>query len=134
MAMLFTILPIVLLLIFLCIGVFLITPELRMKLFLWQGNQNKARQILESLLEQNPERINLYRKLAEIYYLENRRDRRALRIFEIILKLKVDFPWRDELYTIIAKHYIQEGRKDAEAIRVIERAVDKEMRRMQATV
>ena len=131
--MLFTILPIILILIFLFIGIVLITPELRMKLYLWQGDQNKARKMLESLLDQNPDRIGLYLKLGEIYYMENRRDRKAMRVFELILKLKADFPYRDDIYTIVAKHYIQEGRKDSEAIRLIERAVDGEMNRFKAT-
>lgn len=126
----FTVVPIVLIIVFLITGVALLSPELRLRFHLWQGNHNKARVMLETFLEQNPERIGLYKKLAEIYYLENRRDRRALRIFELIIKLKVDFPWRDEIYTIVAKQYIQEGRKDGEAIRLIERAVDGEMRRL----
>lgn len=111
-----------------------ILPELRANILIWRGKEREARKLLETLLEQDPAKIKLYTKLAKIYYLENRRDRRALRIFEMILRFRIPFEWRDELYTILAKHYIVEGRKDTEAIRLIEKAVDKEMSRMKGPV
>jgi tetratricopeptide (TPR) repeat protein len=128
--MLYVLLPIVLLALFLIIGVLWFTPELRVRILLWQGNDRKARKILEYLLEQNPERINLYRQLGEIYYLENRRDKRALRVFEIIVKLKIPFRFREEILPLVAKYYVDEGRKDSEAIKLIEKAVSKELRRL----
>jgi len=123
-------LPIVLFILSLGAGILWFTPEYRANYWLWQGNDRKAGKLLESLIEQSPEKLHLYRKLARIYYLENRRDRRALKVFELILRFKIPFEWRDELYTLVAKHYIIEGRKDNEAIRLIERAVDKELKRM----
>ncbi len=127
MEMSFFILPIVLLTLFLIVGIFWFTPELRANYFLWRGNEHKARKLFEYLLNQNPEKLNLYRKLAQIYYMGNRRDKKALKIFEIILKLKIPFEWKDEILPVIAKHYIIEGRKDSEAIKLIEKAVDKEL-------
>ncbi len=111
-------------------GIVLFTPEQRANLLIWRGKSARARNLLESLLQQNPEKMQLYRKLARIYYLENRRDRKAVKIFEFIVKFKIPFEWRDELYTVIAKHYIVEGRKDTEAIRLIEKAVNKELKRL----
>ncbi len=109
------------------------SPDLRINYLVWRGNDKKARLLIESILNQNPERLNLYHKLAKIYYLENRRDKKALRIYETILKLKVPFEWRDELYTIVAKHYVMEGRKDTDAIRILEKAIDKEIIRTKRT-
>ncbi len=123
-------LPIILFGITLIFGLFWLSPEFRANFWIWRGNERKASPILEALVEQNPEKLHLYHKLARIYYLDNRRDKRALRIFELILRFRVPFEWRDELYTIVAKHYIIEGRKDADAIKLIERAVDKELKRM----
>lgn len=127
--MIYILLPIILLIIFLIIGVIWFTPEFRVKVLLWQGKDRKARKILEYLLDQNPERINLYRQLGEIYYLENRKDKKALRVFEIIIKLKIPFQWKDEILPLVAKFYVEEGRKDSEAIKLIEKAVDKELKR-----
>lgn len=126
------VLPIVLLVSSLIFGIIWLSPELRASIWLWRGNDRKAGRILESLVQQSPEKLQVYRKLAKIYYLENRRDRRAMKVFELILRFKIPFEWRDELYTLVAKHYIIEGRKDAEAIKLIERAVDKELKRMKS--
>jgi tetratricopeptide (TPR) repeat protein len=128
--MLYTLLPIFLLIVFLGIGIFWFVPELRVKLLLWQGKDRRARKMLEYLLEQNPERVNLYRKLGQIYYLENRRDKKAIRLFEIIIKLKIPFQWREDILPIVAKYYVEEGRKDSEAIKLIEKAVEKEIKRL----
>ncbi len=123
-------LPGILLMMSLVFGLMWFSPELRANFWIWRGNDRKAGQLFESLIAQDPARLHLYPKLARIYYLENRRDKRALRTFELILRYKVPFEWRDELYTVVAKHYIIEGRKDTDAIRFIERAVDKELKRM----
>jgi len=111
-------------------GVALFIPEVRAQFLLMRGNEKGARVLLERMLERNPEKLTLYRKLAKIYYMENRRDRRAMKAFELILRLKIPFESRDDLYTIVARHYIDEGRKDSEAIRLIEKAVDKEMKKL----
>jgi len=123
-------LPLVLIFICMVAGIVLFTPEARARLLLMRGDEKGACIIWEGLLERNPEKLSLYRKLAKIYYIENRRDKRALKAFELILKLKIPFEWRDDLYTIMAKHYIVEGRKDSEAIRIIEKAVSKEMKKL----
>ncbi|MFQ6113111.1 MAG: tetratricopeptide repeat protein [bacterium] len=128
--MIYIFLPVGLLIVFLVIGVIWLTPELRVKILLWQGKDRRARRVLEYLLEQNPERLNLYRKLGEIYYLENRRDKKAIRIFEIILKLRIPFQWREEILPIVARYYVEEGRKDSEAIKLVEKAVEKELKRL----
>lgn len=128
--MTFIIVPIIFLVIFLALGVVWFSPELRGNYWLWRGQMKKARKIFEMLIDQNPARMNLYRKLGKIYYLENRRDKRALKIFEIILRLKIPFEWKDEILTEVAKFYIIEGRKDAEAIKLIEKAVDREIKQL----
>lgn len=128
--MVLTIIPIVVIVAALLIGFAGFSPELRANFLLWRGRERKARRIFEYLLELNPEKLSLYRKLAKIYYFEKRRDRKALRIFEIILKLKIPFEWRDEILSEVAKYYIIEGRKDSEAIKLIERAVDNEIKRL----
>ncbi len=108
-----------------------LSPELRANYLFWRGQNRKARKIYEALLERHPEKLNLYRKLGKIYYLENRRDKKALKIFELIIRLKIPFEYRDDIMLDVAKYYIIEGRKDTEAIKLIERAVDKEIKRLE---
>ncbi|HEX9654453.1 MAG TPA: hypothetical protein VGA99_12145 [bacterium] len=124
------IVPIVFLVVFLAIGLVWFSPELRGDFFLWRGQIRKARKIYEPLMDQNPEKLSLYKKLAKIYYLENRRDKKALRLFEVIIRLRIPFEWKDEIVTEVAKHYVTEGRKDAEAIKLIEKAVDREIKQL----
>lgn len=127
---LFVLLPILIIVLLVIVAVTWISSENKIKYLMWRGNYFKARQILEPLLAENPERLSLYRHLAEIYYFENRKDKRALRIFEIILRLKIPFQWRNEIYPLVAKYYISEGRTDSEALEIIERAVEKELIRI----
>jgi len=114
------------------LGAVWMIPEVRASYYLRRGKTRRARKIYETLLERNPEKLQLYRKLGEIYYLENRQDKKALRLFEIILKLKIPFQWKDDISTLVAKYYIMEGRKDTEAIKLIEKTVDKELKRMKS--
>ena len=126
----FVLLPIVIIVLLIIIAVTWISSENKIKYLMWRGNYRKARQILEPLLAENPERLSLYRHIAEIYYFENRKDKRALRIFEIILRLKIPFQWKNEIFPLVAKYYISEGRTDSEALEIIEQAVEKEMTRI----
>ncbi|MFQ5636840.1 MAG: tetratricopeptide repeat protein [bacterium] len=114
----------------LAMGIVWLTPGLRGNLLLWTGRERRARKLFEAELEQHPEKITLYKKLAKIYYLQNRRDKRALRVFDIILNLKIPFEWREEIQTEVAKYYIIQGRKDTTAIKLIEKAVDLEIEKL----
>ncbi|MFQ5707788.1 MAG: tetratricopeptide repeat protein [bacterium] len=125
--MIFIVLPMVLIALFLGVGVIWFSPEIKVKFYLWRGNNRKARKLLEYLLEQDPQRINLYTSLAEIYYSENRIDKKALKLFDLILKLQVPFQWKKEILPLVAKYYIAEGRTDSEATQLIERAVANEL-------
>jgi len=123
-------LPVILIAFFIIAGVVGFSPELRLKIHLWRGNDRNARKILERLLDKTPERIELYPHLGRIYYHANRRDRRAIKVFETILLMKIPFQWRNDILPLVAKYYIQEGRRDSEAIRLIEKAVETELDRL----
>jgi len=124
------ILPVVLIGIFLVLGITWFSPEMRLKFLLWRGKERKAGKLIEHMIERNPERINLYGPLGKIYFLENRRDKKAVKVFETILQLKIPFQWREAILPIVAKYYIREGRKDSDAINVIEKAVESELDRL----
>jgi len=125
----FIFLPIVILAL-LVIAAAWFSPEYKIRYLMWRGNYRKARKIIEPLLAENPERLSLYRHLAEIYYFENRKDKQALRIFEIILRLKIPFQWKNEIFPLVAKYYISEGRTDSEALEIVEKAVERELLRI----
>lgn len=95
-----------------------------------RGNYRKARKILEPLLADNPDRLKFYRHLAEIYYFENRKDKKALKVYETILRLNIPFQWKNEILPLVAKFYISQGRTDGDAIELIEKAVQKELSRI----
>ena len=113
---------------FILLSLFMIRflPEVRLWLLLRAKKPGEASKLLEQLLAKNPSQVNLYGKLGKIYFLQNRRDGRALKNFEIILKLQVPFQWRDEILPLVAMHYVSEGRRDWEAIQLLEKAVQKE--------
>ena len=113
---------------FLVLGVVRFSPELRANYLYWRGYGRKARKLFETLLDESPEKANLYRKLAAIYYQEQRRDHRAYRIYEMVLKLKLPFEWRHEIRLELAHHYINQGRRDPEAIRLIEKALNHQLK------
>lgn len=118
---------VVLLILSVVAGAIWYTPENRIKYLMWRGNYHKARKVIEPFLEENPHKLHLYRHLAEIYFFEKRRDKKALRVFETILRLKIPFQWKSEILPLVAKYYISQGRTDSEAIEIIERAVEKEL-------
>ena len=126
----FVLLPIVVIVLLVIIAITWISPEHKIKYLMWRGSYLKARKMIEPLLAENPERLSLYQHLAEIYYFENRKDKRALKVFEIILRLKIPFQWQTEILPLVAKYYISEGRTDSEALEIIEKAVEKELLRI----
>lgn len=128
--MILIVVPVLLMLVFLILGLIWFTPEFRANILFWQGKREEARKIYECILRENPEKVGLYRKLAQIYCMQDRCDRKAIKVFEIILKLKVRFQWEDQIVPAVARHYIAEGRKDSEAIRLMEKAVKIELERV----
>jgi tetratricopeptide (TPR) repeat protein len=94
----------------------------------WRKDHLAAVKAFEKLLERNPEKINVYAPLAELYLRLGRRDERALKVYKMVLQLNLATPKRDEINAIVAQKYLAEGRTDSEVIDVLESALKSELR------
>jgi tetratricopeptide (TPR) repeat protein len=92
-------------------------------------NHLAALKAFEKLLERNPQKVNLYAPLAELYLRLGRHDERALKIYKMVLQLNLATPKRDEINAIVAQKYLAEGRTDSEVIEVLENALKAESRK-----
>ncbi|MFQ6114971.1 MAG: tetratricopeptide repeat protein, partial [bacterium] len=106
------------------VGILVFSPTTRARLYLLSGKNNRAAYIYERLLSKSPGRVKLYPLLADIYLLENRRDERALKVFEMVLRLNLTAKNKPEINSIVANHYLSEGRTDAHAIQIMERELN----------
>ncbi|MFQ5707469.1 MAG: tetratricopeptide repeat protein [bacterium] len=105
-------------------GVLTFSPATRARLYLLQGKYENAARIYEKMLLRHPGKIKLYPVLANIYLLENRRDEKALKVFEMVLRLNLTTQQQREINTIMANHYLTQGRTDDDAIKIMERELD----------
>ncbi len=109
-------------------GVYLFSPTVRARLYLIQGNYLKAADVYEKVLSKKPEKVALYPILANIYLLENRRDPRAIQVFEMVLKLNLLTSRTAEINSIVSDHYLTVGRTDRNVIAVMEQELSKKMK------
>jgi tetratricopeptide (TPR) repeat protein len=79
------------------------SPFARAQLYWKIGKFDLAAKIYEKLLLQNPGRIKLYLRLAEIYLALDRRDAQALRIFKTIHKLNLQTPLQKRIGMVLAR-------------------------------
>ena len=112
-------------------GVLIGSPAARARLYLLQGDYEKAAQIYERLLDKRPTRLKLYPVLANIYLLEGRTDEQAIKVFKMILQLNLLSHRHDDINAIVAQRFLSEGRKDHDAINVMEEALAVEMRKLE---
>lgn len=105
-------------------GGLIFSPTIRARLYLMQGKYNQAALLYERILNKNPEKLKLYPQLANIYLLENRKDEKAIKVFELILKLNLFTQKKKEINSIVAGHYLAQNRTDIDAIKIMERELD----------
>jgi len=111
------------------LGFFAFSALGRARLHLLRGNYAAAAQIYESVLKRHPGRVKLYPLLAKIYLFMGRRDQEAMKIYKMLLQLKLSARHRDEINAIVAQSYLTEGRADADAVEVLEHELKLEQRR-----
>ena len=109
------------------VGVVLVSPGMRARFYMLQGNYQRAIAIFEKQLTRNPGRVKIYLDLAQAYLLENRKDEKAVQAFEMVLRLNLRTRQKDEIVTIVANHYLREGRTDPEALKLMEKALGSEL-------
>ncbi len=93
----------------------------------WRKNHLAAVKAFEKLLERNPQKVNVYAPLAELYLRLGRHDERALKVYKMVLQLNLATRKRDEMNAIVAQKYLAEGRTDSEVIDVLESALKSEL-------
>lgn len=116
------------------VGVLVFSPAARARLYLWQGKPRKSAALVEKALLRNPTHHKLYALLAHIYLTENRRDDRAIRVFEKVLRLQVPTRHTTTITSILADHYLTQGRVDDDAIQILERELDSRLRTLDSKV
>ncbi len=85
--------------------------------------------IYERLIEKQPERLELYPKLARLYLLTNKRHDFALYIYKTIVQLKLEMENRDKITTILTQAYLKEATPDSDAIQLLENLLKEEQSR-----
>ncbi len=85
--------------------------------------------IYERMLEKQPERLELYPKLARLYLLTDKRHDFALNVFKTIVQLKLEIENRDKITTILTQAYLKEATPDSDAIQLLESLLKEEQGR-----
>ncbi len=113
-------------------GYLIISPSLRARLHLLQGNIIQAMTIYEKRIAKNPGQIKYYGKLAQACVQLGRRDEFALKIYQIVLQLNLlNQALREKINGIVAQYYLAEGRHDKDALVVLEEALAYELHKQQ---
>jgi tetratricopeptide (TPR) repeat protein len=112
------------------VGLLFFSPVTRARFHLLQGKYDRAEVLYEKMLEKHPGKIKIYPVLANIYLLKSRRDDRALKLYETILRLNIPTNKREAINSILATHYLTQGRTDMSAIQILEKELDTKMRKL----
>ncbi|RMD85998.1 MAG: tetratricopeptide repeat protein [Calditrichaeota bacterium] len=110
--------------------IWMTSPNLRARVYLSRGNYDRAALIYEKQLIKHPDRVYYYATLANIYLMANRRDEKALKVYEKTLKLNLYTQFKEIISSILANYYLQEGRTDEYALNLMEKALNNKLRRI----
>lgn len=108
------------------IGMVVFLPTMRARYYLLLRNYAAAVEIYEKLLAKDPNQLNLYSALANLYLLLKRYDERAMTVYKMILQQDIAAPRREEINSYVAQHYLNEGRTDSDAIEAMEKSLKAE--------
>jgi tetratricopeptide (TPR) repeat protein len=104
------------------LGLFIVSPTGRGRLYRWQGDYIAAALLYERMIAQKPDRAKLYSALAEIYLRLKRDDSAAMRVFEKVLALNLPTRHRAELHAIVTQQDRHESREPQRASEMISAA------------
>jgi len=79
----------------------LLFPEVRARIYLLQGNYYRACQLYESILKRQPEKSKVYITLANLYLLKNRKDDKALQVYQNALQVEMDMTTRNKIAALV---------------------------------
>lgn len=112
------------------LGVILLSTDLRARFYLFRGRNAEAAQLYEKKLARHPGKTGLYAKLANAYLLLGRRDEQALKVYKMVLQLKLRTKNYDAINALVAQSYLAESKTDANMIEVLENALKAERRKL----
>jgi tetratricopeptide (TPR) repeat protein len=84
-------------------GIFQYSSTVRAQAFLLMGNFQRAALVYEKQLRRDPQNVDLYPRLAEIYLRTDRTDAAALQVYENTLRLNLATANRDKLFALITQ-------------------------------
>jgi tetratricopeptide (TPR) repeat protein len=112
------------------LAVMLLFPTARAKLYLFQKKYDKARNIYERMLDQNPERINLYITLANIYMNEKRKDEIAVRVFEKAIEANASSHFKKQIRPILSQYYLDRQKISNSSLNLLEASLEDELKNL----
>lgn len=90
------------------VGLLIFSPVSRAKALALSRNYAAAVEIYEAVLKSAPGRMGLYKELADLYVLLNRRDKRALQVYKTVLQFDLKAKKRHEIELIVSQNYMGE--------------------------
>ncbi len=111
------------------LGFIFFSPGMRARYHIFRNNHATAVAIYERVLARHPQRTKLYPLLANLYLLLDRRDEQAMKVYKMVLQLKIPIRNRDQINSIVAQNYLNEGRIDSDGIEVLENKLKTERQR-----
>ena len=108
----------------------LLSPTARAKFYLLQKKYDKAGQIYERMLHNNPTNVKLYMTLANIYMNENRTDEYAINIFKKAIESDLNDKLKRRLVPILNQHYLEQGEINDSQIGLLEDSLKEELKNM----
>lgn len=105
-------------------GFFAFLPTTRALWHRYRRNYAAAAEIYERLLARQPERLQLYTALAEIYLLLPRNDAQALQVFHKVLRFNLHSPCREEMEEILAQKCLETDGERLEDFTVLQEVAE----------
>lgn len=79
----------------------IISPEVRARIYMLQGNYYRACQLYERMIKRHPEKTRVYITLANIYLMKQRTDEQALKIYVNALQAELDMATKTKIAALV---------------------------------
>lgn len=104
-------------------GIFYVHPSARARFSIIKGNFDNARVIYEEMLTKKPNNMKLHSMLANIYLLENRKDETAIRVYETVLRQKINTQRNEDIESILKEYYKNRQNEKGKKVNVLDEAL-----------
>jgi len=111
--------------------IFIISPEARAKYYLLRGKNSRAIQVYEHELAKHPKKTKVYINLANLYLIDNRSDKLALKVYQFVLKGKTDSNTKEKIIEIVANEYLKRKIINPNSIKLLTHLLENEIKRLE---